>query len=814
MTRLSKVLENEQMNRISEEFKRLGERCYLDNAGAALYPDTLLKLFYDDLTSNLYMNPHSDKYTNDCVDQIRTTILNHFNTDSTKYSVVFTSGTTKSLKLIVEAFKFRTNETENCNGSLIYLQDNHTSALGLRELAREKQADILHISHGEFLGALLTNNVTYVDNKNKGNTLFVYPAQSNFNGFKYPINSIEQIKNGCMDEFTLENYSKTYCNWYVLLDAASYVSTSKLDLSITHPDYVCLSFYKIFGFPTGLGALLIKKESENVLSDKKYFGGGTVDIVSSTENFHVKRKDIVRRFEDGTIPFLSIIALQHCFNLWHKLIPKVIDNDIMKTISFHTFYLAKDLYIQLSELKHPNGKKAVVLYNDTEFDDFNKQGGIISFNLKRADGTFIGYAEFQHMADLFNLNIRTGCFCNSGSCQRHLGLTNAQAKEMYKAGHVCGDTVDLLYGKPTGCVRVSFGYYNTYKDVDRIIEMICECFVKSKVTVPERKRIVFEDVVDLNNITTKVVTKFKETHNGSNGTNGMVPINKELDTGILSEIAIFPIKSCGAFKIDSAWQITDKGFLYDREWMIIKDNGVCLTQKNNTRMCMISPKIDIEKQLLILNFKGMDSISIDLHMESNEHKSIDICQSKVCMDTVKAYDCGDEISDWISEALEVSFLRLVRQSTDDKRQQKNKNKDTAKLLSLSNQAQYLLINKATVRWLKEKIQDDSFTQSLDNLTDRFRGNLIVDTSKELIEREWDKVIIGKHVFKVEGMCSRCQMVCIDQHTGAKTVEPLRTISEQFNGKMRFGIYLSHVGTVDGSKDFMLKSNSVIKTVNA
>lgn len=56
------------------------------------------------------------------------------------------------------------------------------------------------------------------------------------------------------------------------------------------------------------------------------------------------------------------------------------------------------------------------------------------------------------------------------------------------------------------------------------------------------------------------------------------------------------------------------------------------------------------------------------------------------------------------------------------------------------------------------------------------------------------------------------MVCIDQHTGEKTVEPLRTISEQFNGKMKFGIYLSYLGTVNGSKDFTLKTHSAVEPV--
>lgn len=252
--------------------------------------------------NNVYMNPHSDKYTKDCIEHIRCMILKHFNTDPSNYTVVFTSGTTQSLKLIVESFEFDSEESDEKNhGSFIYLRENHTSVLGLRELARDKNADIINLSHDDFLTAVNTCQKKLQSwrdkfkSKREANTLFVYPAQSNFNGFKYPIDCIGHLKSGCLNNHLKKNLCKINANWYVLLDAASYVSTSRLDLSKTQPDFVCLSFYKIFGYPTGLGAILVKNSSQGVLNQKKYFGGGTVDIVLSTENFHMKRKNLHER---------------------------------------------------------------------------------------------------------------------------------------------------------------------------------------------------------------------------------------------------------------------------------------------------------------------------------------------------------------------------------------------------------------------------------------------------------------------------------------------------------------------------------------
>ncbi|XP_034829834.1 molybdenum cofactor sulfurase [Maniola hyperantus] len=822
MSVLSSVIDNQRMQNIRYEFGRLGDKCYLENAGTALYPHTLLTRINDDLLRNVYCNPHSDKYTKDCIEQIRCTVLNHFNTDQSTYSLIFTSGTTQSLKLVLESFQFHSedeDENDKGNGSFIYLRDNHTSVIGLRELAEAKNADIIHISHDDFLNTLKPYKKPKIPHskteKKKSNTLLAYPAQSNFNGYKYPIDCVQEIHNGCLNSYLKKQLCEVNCNWYILLDAASFVATSKLDLSIAQPDFVCFSFYKIFGFPSGLGALLVKNSSADILKEKKYFGGGTVDIVLSSEDFHVKRKSLHERFEDGTLPFLSIIALKHCFNVMSCLIPKVINSDIMDTLSHHTFYLAKDLYEQLCELEHSNGTKAAVLYMDSDFADIKRQGGIVTFNLMREDGTYIGYAEFQHMADLFNITLRTGCFCNSGSCQRHLNVTNKEMKSMHKAGHKCGDEVDLVNGRPTGAVRVSFGYHNTFNDIDKLVSMITKCFVRQQYQKPNR-----HIVINHNNNKVEIVktntAMFKEEILSVLNENNLKHATPEIfNTGAnatLSEIAIFPIKSCGAFKIKSDWKIGPKGFEYDREWMIVKDNGVCLTQKQNTEMCMILPVIDFEHRHLTLNFKGSAiSIPLDIPLSDKykERSATPFCQSKVCTDIVTGYDCGDDVADWISNALGISYLRLIRQADNDKRIQKKKNSEEKSLLSLSNQAQFLLINKATVKWLKSKIKDSMFTDDLDSLTDRFRGNLVVDTAHELIEREWQTVIIGDHQFKVEGPCSRCQMVCIDQKTGDKTVEPLRTISEEFGGKMRFGIYLSYLGPVNGCKDFILHTNSQV-----
>ena len=121
-------------------------------------------------------------------------------------------------------------------------------------------------------------------------TISCFPAMSNFNGRKYPLSWIQ----------TLQSSSHL-----VLLDAASFMSTNQLNLSTAKPDFVVISFYKMFGYPTGLGALLVRNASSAVLDRRDYFGGGTVDIALVRKSETYRRSNISQKFEDGTIDFLG-----------------------------------------------------------------------------------------------------------------------------------------------------------------------------------------------------------------------------------------------------------------------------------------------------------------------------------------------------------------------------------------------------------------------------------------------------------------------------------------------------------------------------
>ncbi|XP_071942133.1 molybdenum cofactor sulfurase-like isoform X2 [Antedon mediterranea] len=743
---------------IEIEFPLLQDVVYLDHAAATLYARRQLDSYMQDISNHIYGNPHSrsqsSQLTSEVVENVRERILNHFGTSSEYHSVIFTANSTGAIKLVAETFQWnrlinenRRYENDGLNsnkGILYYLEDSHTSVVGMREYALKHGADFNCISERAVLNSIENlPQVSEHDETELPNCLFAYPAQSNFSGRKFPLNWANNLKRNEISCFVGR------CGrWCVLLDAASYVMTSKLDLSLCNADFVPMSFYKMFGFPTGIGALIISNESASFLR-KTFFGGGTVQAYSSTEHFHVPKVNIHEWFEDGTLPFLDIIALRHGFDTLQGLAGG------MHQISHHTFALAKYVHHELASYCHSNSKPVAKLYHENNFEDINIQGAIVNFNIIKDNGDYVGYSEVDKLANLYSIQLRTGCFCNTGACQKFLGLTSDKVKKNFEAGHKCGDDKDLIDGQPTGSVRISFGYMSSWKDAKRFLQFIRECFMSTNPEPCEtRLRQYAEPVETRTNL-------------------------------FLYKMFLYPVKSCGAMEVKE-WNIGSRGFLFDREWMIVNENGVALTQKRTTNLCCIKPNINLKENTLILNAKGKTPMTVPLECDVPS-SSQSLCQSRVCMHRVQGIDCGQEVSDWLTDVLG-QRCRLIKKNNQYKRLTKLNGE--AVEVSFANESQFLLLNKASLDHLLECIQqrdhiigvkkDDIDCQmDLNNLIGRFRANFVFASQEAFQEDNW----------KVVGPCTRCQMVCVDQETGARGKEPLQILSKLRGKRMSFGVYL-------------------------
>ncbi|KAF3033703.1 hypothetical protein E8E12_005496 [Didymella heteroderae] len=148
-----------------------------------------------------------------------------------------------------------------------------------------------------------------------------------------------------------------------------------------------MSFYKIFSFPD-LGALLVRKASAHVLRRRKYFGGGTTEMIGCVGTPWVERKEssVHARLEDGTIAIRSILALSCAIDTHTNLFGG------LAQVSKHTGWLAKTLHDRLTGLKHSNEMLVCHIYKapTSNHGDSVLQGATVAFNFRKSDGFWMG----------------------------------------------------------------------------------------------------------------------------------------------------------------------------------------------------------------------------------------------------------------------------------------------------------------------------------------------------------------------------------------------------------------------------------------
>jgi selenocysteine lyase/cysteine desulfurase len=271
------------------EFARLDRTgsVYFDYTGAALYPASLVRRDAHRLTTRVLGNPHSNSApsiaSTDALDRARARTLRFLDADPAEYDVVFTANASSAIRILAEAFPFR------AGSRLVLTADNHNSVNGLRVPARRRRAAVAYVPLGEELRAVDPDARLA---RPSSPSLFAFPAQSNFSGVRHPLAWVRDAQTR---------------GYRVLLDAAAHVPTTSLSLATVPADYVAVSFYKLFGYPTGVGALVARREALGALR-RGYFGGGTVQFVS-VQNRMARAKAGSEAFEDGTPSFLAMPAV-------------------------------------------------------------------------------------------------------------------------------------------------------------------------------------------------------------------------------------------------------------------------------------------------------------------------------------------------------------------------------------------------------------------------------------------------------------------------------------------------------------------------
>jgi len=435
----------------AKDYSRLDRfhEVYLDYTGGGLYAESQVKRHQQLLLDHVFGNPHSTNPTSlastDLIESTRQTILKFFNASPSEYVVIFTSNASGALKLVGEAYPFG----EGCRYLLTF--DNHNSVNGIREYAVAKGAEVTYVPVLPPRMRLDENRLETMlkSGKTGCNNLFAFPAQSNFSAVQHSLKWIEKAHEA---------------GWDVLLDAAAYVPSNRLDLTKYHPDFIPISFYKMFGYPTGIGALIARKSVLSKLQ-RPWFAGGTITVASVQPEKHFLA-EAPAAFEDGTLDYLNIPAVE--IGLRH------LEEVGMEVIHERVRCLTGWLLDNLVQIKHGNGKPLVKIYGPITTE---KRGGAIALNFVDPFGRVIDHRSIETNANKKEISLRTGCFCNPGAGELALGISSSELTSCFnRPDHEQRLTYDefrlCIDNKASGAVRISVGMVSNFADVEAFLEFV------------------------------------------------------------------------------------------------------------------------------------------------------------------------------------------------------------------------------------------------------------------------------------------------------------------------------------------------------
>jgi molybdenum cofactor sulfurtransferase len=431
------------------EFARLDRtgHVYLDYTGGGLYAQAQLREHMQPLKTGVFGNPHSVNPTSaastELAERARAYVLDFFSASPEEYVAIFTPNATGAMRVVGEAYPFHHGDR------FLLTFDNHNSVNGIREFARSRGAETTYVpSVAPDLrvdASLLRRYLT--DTPGDRHNLFAYPAQSNFSGVQHSLGWIAQAQAH---------------GWDVLLDAAAYVPTNRLDLSRWHPDFVAISFYKMFGWPTGVGCLLARRDALAKL-ERPRFSGGTI-VAAFVQRQYYQSAPGAAHFEDGTLNYLNLPGVEIGL--------RFIDRIGLEMIHTRVGELGAWLLDALSSLRHTDGSPAATIYGPRSWQ---QRGATIAFNFLHPDGRVVDERYVDRIAGRHKISLRTGCFCNPGAGEVAFTISRETlVGGEFGQGMTLDDYVRAIGLPSGGAIRASLGLASNFPDMHRFMQFARE----------------------------------------------------------------------------------------------------------------------------------------------------------------------------------------------------------------------------------------------------------------------------------------------------------------------------------------------------
>lgn len=434
------------------EYARLDEggHIYLDYTGGSLHAASQIDAHAELMRARVLGNPHSNSpaslASTELVERARRAVREFFHAPPEDYLCVFTANASAALRLVGESYRFAPGST------FALTADNHNSVNGIREFARRKGAEVVYVpvTPPELRVDRAAMSDVLRAAESRARNLLAFPAQSNFSGVQHRLDLVGEAH---------------AVGWDVLVDAAAFAPTNRFDVAQVRPDFAALSFYKIMGFPTGIGCLLMRRDRVDVLS-RPWFAGGTITIASVAGDGHYLRRDEAA-FEDGTVDYLNLPAVTA--GLGH------IGRIGLDAIHRRAGCLTGWLLDALDGLRHQGGRRLVQIHGP---GGTVERGGTVAFSMYDRDGRRIDDLRVEQLANRGGISLRTGCFCNPGAGEAAHRLGAEHMRKWFGCGEPMSyldlrDRIRIEHGRLPSAIRISVGVAANFADAYRFV-----CFLQ------------------------------------------------------------------------------------------------------------------------------------------------------------------------------------------------------------------------------------------------------------------------------------------------------------------------------------------------
>lgn len=375
---------------------------YFDNGATTFKPQSVIDAmndYYSNYSANAHRGDYDISYKVDVnYENTRNKVAKFINANTEE--IVFTSGTTDSLNIIVNGF-FKQN-LEVGDEVLITLSEHASNVLPWFKLAKTNGIIIKYIELDKNLHVTLNN----IKKAITPNTRVISLA-----GITNVVGDERPIKEIC--EFAHHN------NIFVIVDGAQSVPHTKTDVKDLDCDFLAFSAHKMCG-PTGVGVLYGKYELLESIEPIN-LGGGMNESFDSVDEVYLK--DVPIRLEAGTQNIAGVIGLGATIDYLNKI--------GMDNIKIYEIKLKKYLIEKLKNIPHIN------VVNE-ECDS-----GIVAFNV---DGIFA--QDVAYYLNKYHICVRAGNHC-AKILKNAIGVKNTVriSLNFYNTESEIDKLVDLLSNK-------------------------------------------------------------------------------------------------------------------------------------------------------------------------------------------------------------------------------------------------------------------------------------------------------------------------------------------------------------------------------